>query len=350
MAEAGGRARRVIVLATGLVLMAGIARAFSGLPGARGQVAASPMDLATLYSLGRHEEVAAALQQAAGGHLSIVLEAFEAEAAAWIDADGPDWADRRRLLVATVALEAAYAGLDTQWRTSRDLVAWACELLRRRPPTPGEREWHLAAVALIEGARDVDFLGAHARHVASRFPDEPRVRLAQAFRREYDYLNEIGYLGPEHGPGRRIGIYDEALADPGSVREARLRLAFLLLQARRFDEALDQVRQIEPAEDPGQRYLARLFEAWVHQRRDPPDLAAAEASFRGALEAVPGAYTASLSVALLLYPTDRRMEADRIMNASAEAEPPVVDPWRIYGYGDLRLWPRRIAAVREHLR
>ena len=348
MGNGAGPRRLVPVCAA---LAAAGALAFRAVPpAARAQITAAPMDLATYYSFGEFEMVESALRRAASGNLDVVLAGLQADAEGWIDADGPDWAPGRRLIVATVALEAAHAGLDNQWRNSRDFIRWACLMLRAAPVTPAERHWHLAAIALIEGARDVGMLGDHIRHVRARFPDEPRLRLAEAFDDEAWYMDEVTSLGVEHGAGRRTSMYDDALAHPDSAREAHLRLGFMLLQGRQFDRAIAQLRQVEPPEDPGQQYLARLFEGWAHQRRDDPDMGEAERAFREAVEAVPGAYTVSLSLALLLYPTDRRLEADALMQAVADAEPPVVDPWRTYGYGDYRRWPVLLDELRRAIR
>lgn len=317
------------------------------LPAASQRLTVPPIDLAIYYELGEYAAVETALQQAANGNFDVLLAAFEQDAARWIDADGPEFASRRRLVMATVALEAAYAALDTQWSNSKLLLQWACKVLRSAPKQPAERDWHLAAIALFEGARDLDALGAHLGHVRERFPAEPRILLAEAFRRESDYLDDVTSLGQELGPGRRVRTYEAALATPGSAREAHLRAGFLFLQGRDFVEAIRHLHLVDPPDDPGQLYLARLFEGWALQRQERPEEAAR--AFRAALDAVPGAYTASLVLALQLYRAGGAADADALMDAVAQAEPPVIDPWRIYGYGDLRRWPLLIAQLRRDL-
>lgn len=318
-------------------------------PVSRAQVTASPMDLATWYELGQFDMVESAIRQAATGHLDVVLQAFRDDAEAWIEADGDDSAPRRRLVVATVALEAAYAGLDNQWVHSKELLTWACRMLRAYPSQPAEREWHLAALAVVEGARDWDLLGDHIGHVRRRFPDEPRLLLAEAFGRERLVADEISRNPVTHKLGR-TDIYEEALAHPATAREARLRHGYLLLQGHAYEEAIGLLRQDGEPDDPGQRYLARLFEGWAHERREPPDHVAAERAFREALDAVPGAYTASLALALSVYRQGSGADISRILAAVANADPPVADPWLAYGYGDHRRWPYLIDDLRSHLR
>jgi tetratricopeptide (TPR) repeat protein len=79
----------------------------------------------------------------------------------WIAAAGAEAAPRRRLVIASFALELAH------WRRSAPgirypLLVWACELLRKNPTRlPGERWWYLASIALHQKANDwIHVLGA----------------------------------------------------------------------------------------------------------------------------------------------------------------------------------------------
>lgn len=347
-ARTAGTLAAAVAVAVALTLVDSFAASSPTPARADRQQTVEPLDLATFYLLGDYDAVETALRQASTGNLDVVIEAFRQGGPRWIDADGAQWSSHRRFVIATVALEAARAGLDTQWSNSKQLIRWACELLRSRPPQREERGWQLAAIALFEGARDLDALGAHLDHVRARFPDEPRLLLADAFRRESEFQDDATRLGQELGPGRRARIFDAALAHPATAAEAHLRLGYMLLRDRTIEPALEHLRQVAPVDDPGQVYLARLFEGWALQRQDKA--ADAERAFRQALDAVPRAYTASLMLALHHYRTGNPAEGDALMHDVALADPPVVDPWRIYGYADLRRWPILIRELRAGLR
>ena len=95
-------------------------------------------------------------------------------------------------------------------------------------------------------------------------------------------------------------------------------------------------------DDPTRVYLAHLFTGWVHEQANR--MPEATASFRRALEAVNG-LSAALALGVRLYAVDQRDDADAIVQAALAAA--VVDPYKDYGYGDLRRWPAIIAGLRR---
>jgi tetratricopeptide (TPR) repeat protein len=280
-----------------------------------------------------------------------VVQALKLDAGKWIAADGPRLAPRRRLTVAMFALEVARAGLDHQWLRSQEILEWACELLRKqREPGGAERTWHLAALALIEGARDMRALDQHAAHLKSRFPDEPRLLLVDAFRRESEYWNliyTISGVADGGAPGGVIPALETAKKRRENEREANLRLGYVLERAGKFPEAIETLRRVPPGDDAGQLYLAHLFLGWAYEALDRP--ADAERAFRAALDAVPGAEVATLALAVHLYESGRRDEADTLIDDRLGRQPRAGDPWRIYGYGDLRRWPALMDTLRKEI-
>ena len=81
----------------------------------------------------------------------------------WVSAAAPSAIDRRRLVAATLALEVIQPivgnAVTTEEAVARNLIEWGCRLVRANPtPTPSERWWHLAAVALSERLFDEYFL------------------------------------------------------------------------------------------------------------------------------------------------------------------------------------------------
>jgi tetratricopeptide (TPR) repeat protein len=74
----------------------------------------------------------------------------------WIASGEAGRASRRRLVAASFALEIAHARAAVQWFLRYPFVAWACGELRSSPPPPhpGERWWHLAAIAVMQDNDD----------------------------------------------------------------------------------------------------------------------------------------------------------------------------------------------------
>ncbi len=115
---------------------------------------------------------------------------------------------RRRLVAATFALETARAGLDHEWANSVDLIDWGwTQLSKERQPLPAERLWHLAAIALFQGALDVDELETRIGRLKSRFPDDPHVVLAQGW-----LTASIAYRAKVRTPGIITGPSTNSVA------------------------------------------------------------------------------------------------------------------------------------------
>lgn len=335
-------------------------------------VAAQTFTLSVMEGLDqydRHRELAIdALARTA--HLGDIEAALTAEGEVWINARGAEDAPRRRLVAAMFALEAARVGLDEEWAISARLIEWGCTALRKqKTPLAAERLWHRAALALIEGAYDFEFLGGplstagrgpvgHLIHAAARFPDDPSIVMARAFLSTSKNILPVAnnlWDGQASGlPSETVARLQDAAAVPSLAAEARIRLAFLHLEDNRFETAIEDLNFADARPlDTDLRYLSALFRAWTSVRQRKPDEAIA--SFRRALEAVPDAQTAALALGSALYLRGDRDEAAAVVEsalaATSVALPERVrDPWLMYGYGDFRLWPQRIAALREAVR
>jgi tetratricopeptide (TPR) repeat protein len=321
------------------------------------RVRAQGLSLTPMELLDQYEQRRAMAVDAFVGiiHVESVKDALHAEGAAWIAAAGPTAAPRRRLIAATFALETARAGLDHEWANSVDLIDWGWTQLHQQPrPLPAERLWHLAAIALIQGAYDEDMLRPRLGRLKSRFPDEPRLLLADGWSIEARAAR-MGALPPFRGKPGGVGdgagdvirAYTRALDNRTVAGEADLRLSYFDLIADRHNRALDRLAHVEKASaDPDLLYLAHLFRGWTLTRmgREPE----ATAEYRQALDAVPGAGTASLWLAGRLLAEGRRDEADVVIDRSVTS-PAVDDPWRLFGYGDFRLFPSVMKQLRAAL-
>ena len=160
-----------------------------------------------------------------------------------------------------MALELANARMRDKWLKLRELVEWGCQLLRRGPPTEGERLWQRASIAVAEGALDSEVLFnwqsglrtlAHASQAQQRFPSDARIASLQRF--AVQSPTRLGSATVQ--PGLETGLdepartfYDAAhdtavrkltplFNDPEVGAEAALRVGHLQLIQLRFDQAL----------------------------------------------------------------------------------------------------------------
>jgi tetratricopeptide (TPR) repeat protein len=340
------------------------------------------------------------------------LRQLDKIAVPWIRSAGPEEMPRRRLIVAGFAIETASAGLH-QWQEARTFIEWACVLLRAGGlPRPVERAWHLAAVALAQGAHDPDLLAHdftqakrgpremdHLRHSAFRFPDDDRLRLARAT------VDEVRTLGsdPKHprvssfeqgqqallrpftaGEPTPVEVFDRATAKqmlsvssrthqpvlyaarrstwlwdlteqwkdlvprPSVGSEAAIHLANTYLRLGRQDLALEALDHTP--QPSGDAALIYLAQYLRGRAAEANgNLQMAEDAYRAALAAVPRAQSAAIALASLLFLSDSRDEAIEIVGDLFSTSP-VVDPWKDYQAGDFRFWPQRVAELREAYR
>jgi tetratricopeptide (TPR) repeat protein len=343
-----------------------IAGIVAGVAGVRGRADDRPPAIALLdrYLHGDHDQVVAALST--DSSLDDLLSQLKRDGQAWIDAGGPTERDRRELTAATVALEAARAGEwhewkqyvrvpDTAtilyWKAPPLLIEWGCALMRQgHQPKPIERDWFLASIAVSERAEDYEFMVGerhlpdrynsdviqHVRHAALRLGDEPRVKLAQAIAEEF------------HDPPDAARQFTLLQSDVDLRGEATMRLGVMAYWRKDDDRALDQLRKVESiTRDPWVLYLARYFTGLVQLRRHHAD--DAEIAFRRALEAVPHAQAATISLASLLFGSGRRDEASAFVGQMLAADPSPADPWRAYADADDRFWPELIARLRREI-
>lgn len=325
-------------------------------PPAGQSIALTPIEMLDQYE---HGTPTAAESFAGIIHVESVKDDLHAEGEAWIDAAGPKAVPRRRLVAATFALEAARAGLAYEWANSVELIDWGwSQLSKQNPPLPAERLWHLAAIALFEGAWDQFQLEPRLRRIKSRFPKEPRILLVDAWSLE-SLRNRPGFPPPSRGKpggvgdsGSNIkGAYLKALASPDAAvaGEADLRLGYYDLIADRSESALPRLAHaLSTTTDPDLIYLAHLFRGWTLSRMDRD--AESTTEYRLAIDAVPAANTGSLWLARRLLLEGKRDEADAVTDRSLVGSRDIDDPWRLYGYGDFRRFPALMKQLREAIR
>lgn len=326
------------------------------------------------YAAGRYDQVVQELQRTED--FAPILEQLKRDGPAWIAAAGPTETDRRELVAATFALEAARAGIGRPWKlwlrapsggemgmalvgvtlyweAPPLILEWACERLRARPTIhPSERWWQLAAIAVGHRSEDFQFLVGfpfrsivinkqdeieHLIHVEKRFPEEMRIQLAKAIAIEWRW------------PRDAVPAFLALVDHPEVGAEARVRLGISQTRSGRHADAVETLRRAEQeTRDPHLVYLARLFRGQaleaVKRTKD------AEVAYRSAVLTIPGAQAAANALAGLLAADGRRLEAQQLIGRTFATTPMPVDPWRVYVHGDDRFWPYLIDRLRQELR
>ena len=342
----------------------------------------SVVDLLDRYAGGQFDTVVEELARVT--NFDDLLRQLKRDAPAWLDAKGPADRERRELVAATFALEAAradewhewvwiqfqppmtgspnageYQPLNVlYWKPPPLLIEWGCELMRMNEvPRPIERWWQLAALAVAQRSEDPKFLvgdtaigrgvGAgeiintqdeikHLDHVMKRFPGERRFVLAQGIARDRDWQDDA------------LVAYTAVLDDPDVGGEASMRLGAMQIRQNR---ASDAMRHLERAEtltrDRYVIYLARYFKGRILQRQDRLDQA--ESEYRGAVAAWPHGQAATMALSAVLFRDGRRAEAHERVGRMLSVEAPLFDPWREYVHADNRFWPQLIGRLRAEI-
>jgi tetratricopeptide (TPR) repeat protein len=139
-------------------------------------------------------------------------------------------------------------------------------------------------------------------------------------------------------------------AHPETDAEARVHIGYLAMRAGRPDAALDPLGVAASSSDPHVRYLADYFAGRALEQLGRRDEAIA--AYRRALATVPNAPSAASLLAAQLFSSDSvddRLGAHAVL-ASANAAGILRDPWDLYWYGDARRWSEYMARLREALR
>ena len=335
------------------------------------------------YRAGQFDRVVADLERET--NFKPILDQLKRDGPTWIAAAGPGEVQRRELVAATFALEAARVGMRYEWKRIQLqdqmeglrplnvlfwkppplLIEWGCELFRKdATPRPIERWWQLAALAVAQRAEDTQFLvgdpkiGAaridrdagiaageigniddeikHLEHVWKRFPEEKRFVLGQGIARDREWHEDA------------VTAYRALENDPIVGGEALMRLGAMYMRLRKVPEALKALDKAQTVtRDPYVVFLANYFSGQIYERQ--PNLDLAEQYYRTAAAAVPNAQSATLALASILARRERRAEAQRLVRDMLDAEPAPVDPWRRFVQADDRFWPLLIRKLRMEI-
>jgi tetratricopeptide (TPR) repeat protein len=301
----------------------------------------------------------------------------------WISEKGPAEAPRRRLVLATFVLEVvqhmaptremspaestvralAWAGAPPKAapnstgappRTSLDpLTNWGValrllqfvrqELVNQKEPLPLETVWHQALIGLLEYYGHTDGLYEELNYMRERYPHDTAFLLPHAWAEYYSYRppppsmlwadkvvkdhiwdtwdTGLFHFGEDY--------YADALANPPTAAEARVRIGEMRVKRNDADGALEILHEVDMmSHDKEVRYLSSLEQAWAYLLKD--DKPHAMDSYRRALAFVPDAQAASVGLAGLLVIDGQPDEANDVMTRALTGD--VLDPWMFHRY------------------
>lgn len=283
--------------------------------------------------------------------LSSLYAALRGDGINWTLAKGAAEANQRRLIAATFALDVAGRVYTTQARDVAPIVEWACEQIRRRLPSEAERQWHIAALALLEGTGNVQAVDAHLAHAAARLRDEPMWERARVWLADARTLN----VHPRQPLGAAKVAFPEELAaryraltdTPALASDALVRIGFLHYLAGDDTRARATLLQAQLADgaDARSRYLAQLFIGWMFERATKHD--EAMGAFRAALVAEPAGRTAAAWLAARYQIAGRHADAESVAERSLDPTLTTADPWRTFYAGEIWRFPALIDGLRK---
>ena len=354
--------------------------------------------LLTLYARGDFDRAVGVVARASREQAQVFQARLVSAGHSWAH-DTPDQLASRLFAAAAFALEIEAVRTERgEWSETRNLACngrcvleWACTILRARGRADdAERVWHLAVIALAGGVRDWTFLlspltptqrpeTGHLAHARLRLPAEPRLRLARAvaLASRYDITTELDVpragvrteptvaplpvvriVGGRGGfpADRRVQQLEyslqplrELIDDPVVGAEARLRLGYLHFRSGEYEAAIEAERVAAAAtSDVSLQYVAHFIAAQASQAAG--DLAAAETSYRRALDVRPKSQSATLALAALRMLDGDPASAYDLVEQSRADRRADDDPWRMFLYGDFTRLPGLIQQLRAAVR
>ena len=262
-------------------------------------------------------------------------------------------ASTARQALAGAALEAASLHLGDP--SAGKLVEWACKYVREDTAAAEfDRRWMRASMAVLEGAMQPKLLATHLEHVSKVLPGEPHLALARGLadeQRTAPWFAKTGITAPDILPLAESAIkkYQDAAKLEDVHAEAMLRIGSLESRLRRNDDAVAALTDAEAhTTDPSLLYLARVFRGQALERLNKA--ADAQATYRAALETVPGGYAATMALAAALATGNQRVEASAAIDRLITTPASVPDPWWSYWPADFRYADNLILQMREALR
>jgi tetratricopeptide (TPR) repeat protein len=210
------------------------------------------------------------------------------------------------------------------------------------------RTWPLMVLALLHEARMVLAATEFGRRFRDPRGDSPELLLALGATEEMAWWmhhedDDSDAKGNLKDAERH---YRQALIMAPTFTEARVRLG-RVLALRDDPEAIKILGQIGESAEAPYRYLARLFEGDVFEKRG--DTAEAERRYSAAVSLIPTAQSAYMALAHVRHARGARAEAAQAVRstAGARAVPDTADPWFWYSRGTAWRGPGYVDALKK---
>jgi len=299
-----------------------------------------------------------------------VMGDFKKRADAWITAAPEAQRAQRTYVVGAITVEllaATFEQHQDEYRQARYEIEWACERLRKLPPSDVERWFDMAVIALAQGAGDHARIDGHpngdkhADHPLDRFPGDTRFMMAIAtvhpeaqqittwplspamiVRPPSNGFTENETMAAE-GMSWTLQALSELFDDAAVGPEARLRSGVLRFLRQDISVARTDLEAAERAQDPAVRQLAHLMLGAIADRDG--DAAEALRHYTLGYEAMRPTATASIALAGRLFRSGAVDDAAMVLRTFNTASD-VPDPWEMYGQRDFKSFP----AIRQELR
>jgi tetratricopeptide (TPR) repeat protein len=226
--------------------------------------------------------------------------------------------------------------------------AFVDKLASREHAAAFVRIWRLMVLALLQEGRKVSAAAEFGHRLRDPGGDSPDLLLALGATEEMAWwMHHEDYDSDAKGDLKDAERhYRQALIMTPTFTEARLRLG-RVLALRDDPEAIKILEQIGESAEAPYRYLARLFEGGVFEKRG--DTAEAERRYSDAVSLIPTAQSAYMALAHVRHARGARAEAAEAVRTSAgsRAVPDTADPWFWYSRGTAWRGPGYVDALKK---
>jgi tetratricopeptide (TPR) repeat protein len=293
-----------------------------------------------LYRAGQDQAARRALAEIPSAEIEwsqrILLKAFDSTVG-----DESSRAAASMRVAALIHTERAIAAHDRdnfpEWRYQLGVARKYVEKLASRDPsTPFPRTWCLMTLAYLQGRYSLRAAKEFGDWAHDAVGDSPELFLAMGATQEMGWTaqHEEGVDSQFKGDLKDAErAYRNALSAQPDLVEARLRLGRVLTLHGDTEGAVRILAEIGEGSEGAYRYLARMFEGDLCERRG--DAAEAERRYLAATALLPRAQSAYMALAHVRHSTGARAAAAADVRATTldTSVPDAGDPWFWYSHG-----------------